>query len=428
MFGEQMLELQKIIHDVTDPIVVLRRVVEQALHAVPHADGAAVELLRDGHFDYVCTGGRLEQQLGLRLPVAASIAGLALTTGETQCCADSELDKRVNLAACRTVGARSLICVPLRRGDEPIGVLKVTSSQPLAFDDADVEILTGLAEFITVSISAAADIARAATAARDWNSAEFVANVLSPGIFQDHATRRRIKRVLADDDFAIAVQPIVRLDSGALVGAEALARFPSPPVQGPDRWFAEAYAAGLGAQLELAAARKAINLLDELPPHAYLSVNIGPEVLATTEFMDLVRSADAERLVIELTEHFAVEDYERLRAALCGLRRAGARLAIDDTGAGFASLAHILKLSPEIIKLDRGLARGIDADPVRRALAAALVDFAHQTGAQVVAEGLETDAELATVRELGIHLGQGYLLGKPGPTSALATPTSQYVA
>lgn len=423
-----MLELQKIIHDATDPIVVLRRVVEQALHVVPHADGAAVELYRDGQLDYVCTHGTLAPQIGLRLPAAASLSGLAITTGQTQYCADSEVDKRVNLPACRTVGARSLICVPLRRGDEPVGILKVTAGQPLAFDDQDFEILNGLAEFITVSISAAADIARVANEARDWPAAEFVANVLEPGIFQDHTTRRRIKRVLEDDDFAIAVQPIVRLDSGALVGAEALARFPSPPVQGPDRWFAEAYAAGIGAQLELAAARKAINLLDELPPHAYLSLNIGPEVMATTEFMDLIRGADAERLVIELTEHFAVEDYQRLRAALCGLRRAGARLAIDDTGAGFASLAHILKLSPEIIKLDRDLARGIDADPVRRALAAALVDFARQTGAQVVAEGLETDAELATVRELGIHLGQGYLLGKPGPTSALAQPASKFAA
>jgi EAL domain-containing protein (putative c-di-GMP-specific phosphodiesterase class I) len=423
-----MLELRKIIHDVTDPIVVLRRVVDQALHVVPHADGAAVELLRDGHFDYVCTGGRLGAQLGLRLPVAGSISGLATTTGATQCCADSEVDKRVNLPACRAVGARSLICVPLRRGDDAIGVLKVTSSQPLAFDDADVAVLNDLAEFITVSITAAADIARVATVARDWPAAEFVANVLEPGIFQDHATRKRVKRILAEDDFAIAVQPIVRLDSGALVGAEALARFPSPPAQGPDRWFADAYASGLGTELELAAARKAINLLGELPPHAYLSINIGPEAMATPEFMDLVTSVDAERLVVELTEHFAVEDYERLRSALCSLRRAGARLAIDDTGAGFASLAHILKLSPEIIKLDRDLARGIDADPVRRALAAALVDFARQTGAQVVAEGLETDAELATVRELGIDLGQGYLLGKPGPTSALARPASQFAA
>jgi EAL domain-containing protein (putative c-di-GMP-specific phosphodiesterase class I) len=424
-----MLELQKIIHDVTDPIVILRRVVEQALHAVPHADGAAVELCRDAHLDYVCANGTLASQVGLRIPLAGSLSGLAIATAKTQYCADSEIDKRVNLVACRTVGARSLICVPLRRDDHTtIGVLKVSASQPLAFDDDDFTILSGLADFITVAISAATELARVATAARDWSSTEFVANVVRPGIFQDHTTRKRIRRVLDEDDFTIAVQPIVRLDSGALVGAEALSRFPAPPAQGPDRWFADAYAAGLGARLELAAARKAINLLGELPPQAYLTINIGPEAMATAEFLDLVRSADAERLVIELTEHFAVEDYERLRAALCGLRRAGARLAIDDTGAGFASLAHILKLSPEIIKLDRGLARGIDTDPVRRALAAALVDFARQTGAQVVAEGLETDAELATVRELGIDLGQGYLLGKPGPTSALAAPASQYAA
>jgi EAL domain-containing protein (putative c-di-GMP-specific phosphodiesterase class I) len=417
--------LHDIIRAVTDPIVVLHRVVEQSLVAVPHADGAAVELLRAGQFEYVSAGGSLTPFIGTSVPEQGSLSGAATSTGEIQCALDTDDDARVNREACRRVGARSLLCVPLRRGIEPVGVLKVTAGHPDAFDDADVTILARLAEFVSVSITAAADIARVATEAEAWDSpagTAFVANVLHPGSVDRHAASRRVERVLADDAFTVVCQPIVALDSGALVGAEALARFPQPPAQGPDAWFAEAYAAGLGVALELAAIRKAVTLMDHLPHGTYLTVNVGPEVLATPELHDVVVNGrhDPARLVLELTEHFAVEDYERLRHALCGLRRAGARLAIDDTGAGFASLAHILKLSPDIIKLDRDLARGIDQDPIRRSLAAALVAFAGQTGAQVVAEGLETTGELAAVRELGIGFGQGYLLGRPGAPAALA--------
>jgi len=102
------------------------------------------------------------------------------------------------------------------------------------------------------------------------------------------------------------------------------------------------------------------------------------------------------------------------------LRQHGVRLAVDDTGSGFSSFAHIVKLAPDIIKLDIDLVSGIDLDPVRRSLATAVVAFAAETGAKVTAEGIESAAELACVKSLGIHYGQGYFLGRPGPLEALA--------
>jgi EAL domain-containing protein (putative c-di-GMP-specific phosphodiesterase class I) len=418
-----MLELHQVIRDVTDPSVVMRRVVDQALHVIPNADGAAVELLDPGagELRYVCSGGTLAHALGLRLRAATSLSGRAIAAGTTLRCDDAEADDRVDLTACRRAGARSLLCLPLGR---TLGVLKVTSSRTHAFTDDDVATLARLAEFVTVSIGAAADLARIAGEVSGWNSrasSEFVANVLNPTLVPDADARGRVQAVLDADALTVAVQPIFALPSGLIVGAEALARFPDDRT--PDRWFADAHRAGLGVALELAAVRHALAVLPALPPDAFLTINVGPDAIAARELPELLEAGGAPaRIVLELTEHLQVQDYARLRRALDGLRERGTRLAIDDTGAGYASLAHILKLAPDIIKLDRGLARDIDADPVRRALAAALVTFAARTGAHVVAEGLETAGERDAVRGLGIAYGQGFLLGRPGTPAALAPP------
>lgn len=429
-----MLLLHRIIREATNPEAVLRRVTDEVLHVVPAADGAAVELLHHGELTYVCTAGDLGPALGLKLRVENTMSGLAIARAVALRCDDAETDDRVDREACRSVGARSLLCVPLRHphDDEAFGVLKVTSARTSAFTCDDVATLDRLAGFISVAISAASDIARVATEVESFNSrptSEFVANVLDPGIVAGADARRRVEGVLADGAIEVVCQPIVRLDDGKLFGAEALARFPqtaeSGPARTPDVWFGDAHAAGLGIPLELVAVRKAVRLLQDLPDGVFLTVNVGPDVIAAPELPQILAGADPTRIVLELTEHFPVEDYERLKGALCEIRRRGTRLAIDDTGAGFASLAHILKLSPDVIKLDRDLARGIDSDPIRRSMAAALVTFAAQTGAHVVAEGLETEAELAAVRELGIAYGQGYLLGRPGPVSALGDVPAQ---
>jgi EAL domain-containing protein (putative c-di-GMP-specific phosphodiesterase class I) len=133
----------------------------------------------------------------------------------------------------------------------------------------------------------------------------------------------------------------------------------------------------------------------------------------------MIESVEPTRIVLELTEQIAVANYQHLSGLLADYRKQGVQLAIDDTGSGFASLSHILKLAPDLIKLDRALTTGIDFDPVRRALAKALHSFSSDTGASIIAEGIETAAEFVALQEIGIPYGQGYYLGRPGPVERL---------
>jgi EAL domain-containing protein (putative c-di-GMP-specific phosphodiesterase class I) len=153
--------------------------------------------------------------------------------------------------------------------------------------------------------------------------------------------------------------------------------------------------------------------LPALPPDSYLSLNLSPSTLLRRDVARLLGAVPLERIVIEMTEHYPVGDYEALNRALQPLRQAGVRVAVDDAGAGFASLRHILLLVPDIIKLDISLTRGIDCDRPRRALSCALVAFARETATTIVAEGIETDAELRTLKEIGVTQGQGFLIARP---------------
>jgi EAL domain-containing protein (putative c-di-GMP-specific phosphodiesterase class I) len=232
----------------------------------------------------------------------------------------------------------------------------------------------------------------------------------------------RIERVLRGDGPTMVFQAIAELASGEVVGAEALARFAGEPRRSPDVWFGEAEEVGLGVELELAAVRAAVARFPELPARAYLSVNVSPATVVTGRVGEVVAGVPGERLVLELTEHARVADYDELVDALKPLRTRGARVAVDDAGAGFAGLVHILRLVPDIIKLDIGLTRGIDHDLVRRALALSLVGFARDIGASIIAEGIETAEELEALRDLGVTWGQGYFLARPGPEIPAAVP------
>ncbi len=233
---------------------------------------------------------------------------------------------------------------------------------------------------------------------------------------QVDAARGEIERFMAGDGLSMVYQPIVDLRSRSVVGMEALARFRSLPLRAPDEWFAEAVRLELGVQLELASVRQALRILPGLPPEVYLSINCSHRAAVSTELASLL-SVDAPRIVLEITEHEAVEDYDALLGALAGLRSIGARLAIDDAGAGFASMHHTLRLVPDIVKLDISLTRDIDADRAKHALAAALVSFADEMGMVIVAEGIETAAELDALLALGVPQGQGYYLAEPTPRS-----------
>ena len=224
-----------------------------------------------------------------------------------------------------------------------------------------------------------------------------------------------VRQVLDGDRVNIVFQPIVDLSTGRVVAVEALSRFPDDPGRTPDVLFAEAAQVDLGIELELAAVRAAIERIDDVPDGARLSVNASPNTVCSPLLHDLLASVPADRLAVELTEHAFVEDLNALAAAIGSLKARGVQIMIDDAGAGFSGLKRILGLQPDVIKLDLALTRHIDTDPVRRALAAALVAFARETDVTIVAEGIETRAELDALQLLGVTQGQGYFLGRPRP-------------
>jgi PAS domain S-box-containing protein len=230
----------------------------------------------------------------------------------------------------------------------------------------------------------------------------------------------RVRAAIDGEGLGIVFQPVVGLRTGQPTGFEALARFGQRPVRTPDVWFADAEAVGLGKELEIRAIAEAVECAALLPDNVFLAVNASPSTLLSADLDATLARFDRERLVVEVTEHAAVADYNSLKEAIDRLRHHGVRLAIDDAGAGHSGLTQIVQLVPEFIKLDLFLTRNIDSDPVKRALAAALVSFTKEIGATLIAEGVETADELRVLRELGIDNAQGYYLGRPAALAAVA--------
>ena len=246
----------------------------------------------------------------------------------------------------------------------------------------------------------------------------------------EQAARRRseiVRRVQAALDGALdtVLQPIIDLSSGAAVGVEALTRFPADPARTPDRCFAEAAEVGLRTELELAALHAALALRRRLPAGLYLAVNAGPDTVLSPQFTALGADGLLDGVVLEITEHAPVDDYVALARVLTPLRAAGLRVAIDDAGAGFASLRHILRLDPDLIKLDMALTQGMHRDRAKHALATALISFANEIGAAVVAEGIEEAAEVEALRALGVRYGQGFHLRRPAPPTVCLSGLGQ---
>ncbi len=215
--------------------------------------------------------------------------------------------------------------------------------------------------------------------------------------------RRRIKAVLRDDAVSTVWQPIVDIATRKVVGLETLSRFPADGGRTPAHWFAEATEVGLAAALETKSVENALAGIGDFPSPTYVSFNLSAKALGERGLIEKLQHHLLERAVLELTEHDIVEDYETLAREIAPLRERGLKLAVDDAGAGYASFRHILRLRPDIIKLDMSLVRDIDTDVSRRALAASFERFAHDMGISVVAEGVETEAELATLAGIGIE-------------------------
>jgi EAL domain-containing protein (putative c-di-GMP-specific phosphodiesterase class I) len=243
------------------------------------------------------------------------------------------------------------------------------------------------------------------------------------------AAKERINALLSRGGPDVVFQPVIDLTSfdehaengaeGAIVGYEALSRFPAR-TGNPETWFKDATAVGLATELEAVAAEEALRRSVKLPGGSFTAVNFSPVAVSSERVLELCADDAPPGLVVELTESSPVDDYDAIATILAPLRRAGVRLAVDDSGAGYAGFRHLLTLAPEIIKLDLVFIRGVDSDPARKALVSSLVTFAADTGAAIIAEGIETVAELDTLRELGACWGQGYLLGKPAPVEVWA--------
>lgn len=240
----------------------------------------------------------------------------------------------------------------------------------------------------------------------------------------DHDWRAGLEAVFAGVGRpSLVLQPIVDLRRGTIVGHEVLARFPGPPAATPDLWFAAAERLGCGPALSRVVLEQATGLLDDLPADTFLTVNLEPGHVADLDVQALLLGLGRlDRLVIELTEHAAIDDHAALQGGLDLLRSAGARTAIDDAGSGYAGLQALLRLRPDIVKLDRSLVHDLDVDPSRRVLLRALGEIADGIDAWVLGEGIETRGELDELVTAGVPLGQGYLLGRPAPTFTEVIP------
>jgi EAL domain-containing protein (putative c-di-GMP-specific phosphodiesterase class I) len=234
---------------------------------------------------------------------------------------------------------------------------------------------------------------------------------------RDHAdaVRQTIRGVLEARSFHPVFQPIVDLGSRDVVGYEALTRFDSG--QRPDLCFADAWSVGLGPELELATLGAAVDAARGLRSGVFLDLNASPRLLAHAGQLRDVLHAAGRPLVLEITEHETVEDYERLRDAIRTLGR-DVRVAVDDAGAGVANFGHIIDLRPDFVKLDISLVRRVNANLGRQAMVVGMRHFSRTAGCRLIAEGVETPEEADTLTSLGVEFGQGYLFGRPEPIDA----------
>jgi PAS domain S-box-containing protein len=237
------------------------------------------------------------------------------------------------------------------------------------------------------------------------------------------SVRASVEQVLRDRAFGPVFQPIVRLADGETIGFEALTRFHDG--RSPDIRFAQAAAVGLGLDLEIETLRASLAASAGLPDGVFLSVNVSPALVLNRTRLEATLRAATRPIVLEITEREPVIDYGALRSAISRIV-APLQWAIDDAGAGYASLRHIIELRPQFVKLDRELIAGIALDPARQALVAGLLHFSDALGTMLIGEGIETTAERIALRRLGVVAGQGWLLGRPARIDSETGPPSGY--
>lgn len=312
---------------------------------------------------------------------------------------------------------RSLAEIAHAIAESNVGDLKARAAYVVLPDDA--ENAANALEALEESLAAARSAGRRVVA---FDRGRLDGVEYTAGYTASLAQRREaIAEILhAPETIATVFQPIVSLSDGRTVGFESLSRFRAEPQRRPDQWIAEAHAVGLGLEIEIECVRRAVALRHTLPEGAYMSVNMSPDAVLDPGMDAALGAGDLTGLMIEITEHEAVGDYARLSSRLADYRGRGATVAIDDTGAGHSNLRHVAQLSPDYIKIDRSLIQDIHLDHAKKALVASMVTLERELGAAIVAEGIESPAELQVLRKLGVPFGQGYLLGRPKNPAAPA--------
>ncbi|MEA2677307.1 MAG: hypothetical protein QOJ81_1448 [Chloroflexota bacterium] len=287
---------------------------------------------------------------------------------------------------------RALAYAPMRWGDDVFGIIEIGTND------------TTTAAHLLEDLPAVGEVAAAAGA------------LLGPAVSDRRAladARRAIRDVIADRAFTPVFQPIVSIPGREIVGYEALSRFMDTAP--PDQHFRESARVGLQRELELATLERAIETANTFgPAQPWLSLNVSALLLDEPSQLGHLLRTSRHSIVLELTEHEPVADYEQLRQQFLGLG-VPFRVAVDDAGAGYASMKHVVELQPSLVKLDISLVRGIDQDPARQAMVAGMRFFADRAKCQLIAEGVETEAELSTLATLGVEYAQGYLVGRPSP-------------
>jgi EAL domain-containing protein (putative c-di-GMP-specific phosphodiesterase class I) len=293
-------------------------------------------------------------------------------------------------------GLQALAYAPVGSPEEPIGLIALGTTD---------EIVAGSIED---HLPAAIEFAAAAGGL-----------IAAPLAVRRHlrTSRRRIEEVIAAGAFLPVFQPIVDIVTGIAIGFEGLTRFADGT--SPDVVFAEAWSSGIGPELEAATLARTIAASIELPAGPWLGLNVSPAMTLLPDRLAAILAGRTRPIVLEITEHDAVGDYPAVRAAVAELGP-DIRMAVDDAGAGAANFTHIVELSPDFVKIDVGLIRGMDHDLARQALVVGLRYFAHAIEGWVVAEGIETEGERQALIDLGVALGQGYLFGRPADVEAWA--------
>ncbi|WP_082962726.1 EAL domain-containing protein [Mycobacterium sp. E342] len=409
-----------------DPASLMGRVAEQACAFMQNADGAAVTLLRASDNAYVTVSGHgvLASTPGFVVPKQSSFQGLAAREKHPKLIADALVDRRLSprvRAMNKQWGTRSWAAIPLMYNDEAIGSLLLAATTPGAFTDADVDAMLDISEFVSAVIGAQSQLStlltHVMTDSEDRGqralTARFIASVMLPEAVETEGLRHRLDAVLAQPSALSAVfQPIVHLASGTTIAYEGLIRFPASSELTPTQWFSAARRLGRGLDLERAALHTVLSAAQRIPGDCPVTVNLSPSATLEPEIQDVLAAQD-RALVLEITEHEPFPD--DLGPGLKPLRDRGIGVAVDDAGAGYASFTQLLRLRPDIIKIDGELIAGIDDDPVKRALVIALNALASELHAKLVAEAVETASQLETLIRLGIEYGQGLHLGRPQP-------------